>query len=94
MRVAIVGAYESRVVVFLNDGAHPGHSTEHRIGSQIIGPEPTIVRFPIRDATEMSGRPSLDPSNIRAIHVIGRTKAHTPHESGETRLLLDDIRLE
>lgn len=94
MQAAIVGAYESRVVVFLSDGAHPGYPTEHRIGAHNIGPEPMVIRFPLRDAIDVPGRPKLDLSNIKAINMIGRTKSHNTSEGGEPRLFLDDIRLE
>ena len=94
LRASITGAYESRVVVTLNDGAHPGHATEHRIGAQDVGEEPVVIRLPIRDAANRPGRPELDPANIQAIHIIGRTKSHDTGPGGEPRLRLDDIRLE
>jgi len=94
MRAAIVGAYDSRVVVSLSDGTHSGYATEHRIGAQRIGPEPVLIRFPLRDAVDIPGRPDLDLSYIKSINIIGRTKSHNKIEGGEPRLFLDDIRLE
>jgi hypothetical protein len=94
MRAAIVGAYESRVIVFLSDGTHPGYPTEHRIGARNIGPEPEVIRFPLRDAVDVPGRPRLDLSDILTMSIIGRTKSHSTGENRGTRLLLDDIRLE
>jgi hypothetical protein len=94
MQVAIVGAYESRIVVFLNDGAHPGYSSQHGIGIHNVGPEPTVIRFPLHDVVDKPGRPPLDPSKIKLVYIIARTKSHSTSEKGGPRLLLDNIRLE
>ncbi len=92
MRAAIVGGSESKVVVHLSDGSHPGYRTQHRIGDRSVGQQPTVVRFPLRGVVDIPGRPNLNPSNITDIYIIGRTKRKDKSE--ETRLFLDDIRLE
>ena len=94
MRAAIVGAYESKVLVYLSDGGHPGYSTQHRIGAYDVGQQPIDLRFPLRDMGEVPGRPNLDPSNIMVVYIIGRTKPDSTGMSEGTRLFLDNIRLE
>jgi len=94
MRAAIVGGSESKVVVHISDGSHPGYRTQHRVGENRVGRQPTILRFPLRGVVDIPGRPDLDPSKITGIYIIGRTKRKGKDKSEETRLFLDDIRLE
>ena len=94
MRAAIVGGYESKVVVHISDGEHPGYRIQHLVGARSVGQQPTVIRFPLRGVVDIPGRPDLDPSNIRDVYIIGKTRRKGKDKSGETRLFLDDIRLE
>lgn len=94
MRAAIVGGYGSKVIVHISDGVHPGYRTQHRVGDRSVGQQPTTLRFPLRGVVDIPGRPDLDLSNIRDIYIIGKTKRRGEDKSEETRLILDDIRLE
>jgi hypothetical protein len=94
MRAAIDGGYDSRVIVHISDGEHPGYRIQHLVGGRSVGPEPTTIRFPLRGVVDIPGRPDLDPTNIRDVYIIGKTRRKGKDKSGITRLFLDDIRLE
>jgi len=94
MRAAIVGGYDSKVVVHISDGEHPGYRIQHLVGGRSVSPEPTTIRFPLRGVVDIPGRPDLDPSNIEGVYIIGKTRRKGKDKSGETRLLIDEIRLE
>ena len=94
MRAAIDGGYDSKVVVHISDGEHPGYRIQHLVGGRSVGPEATTIRFPLRGVVDIPGRPDLDPSNIRDVYIIGKTRRKGKDKSGITRLFLDDIRLE
>ena len=84
MRAAIVGGYESKIVVHISDGEHPGYRIQHLVGGRDVGPEPTIIRFPLRGVVDIPGRPDLDPSKIRDVYIIGKTRRKGKDKSGET----------
>ncbi|RLA27591.1 MAG: hypothetical protein DRR11_08130 [Gammaproteobacteria bacterium] len=94
MRAAIDGGYDSKVVVHISDGEHQGYRIQHLVGGRSVGPEATTIRFPLRGVVDIPGRPDLDPSNIRDVYIIGKTRRKGKDKSGTTRLFLDDIRLE
>ncbi len=94
MRAAIDGGYDSRVIVHISDGEHPGYRIQHLVGGRSVGPEPTTIRFPLRGVVDIPGRPDLDPTNIRDVYIIGKTRRKGKDKSGITRLFVDDIRLE
>jgi len=94
MRAAIVGGYDSKIVVHLSDGAHPGYRIQHLVGGRSVGPESRIIRFPLHGVVDIPGRPDLDPAKITDVYIIGKTKRKGKDKSGETKMYLDDIRLE
>ncbi len=94
MRAAIVGGYDSKVVVHISDGEHPGYRIQHLVGARDVGTQSSLIRFPLRGVVDIAGRPDLDPANITAVYIIGKSKRKGKDKSGETRMFLDDIRLE
>ena len=94
MRAAIVGGYDSRIIVHISDGEHPGYRVQHLTGDRSVGRDPTTIRFPLRGVVDIPGRPDLDPSKIRDVYIIGKTRRKGKDKSGETRMFLDNIRLE
>ena len=94
MRAAIVGGDASTITVDISDVDHPGYRIQHYIGERGVGPEPTVIRFPLHSVDEIPGRPDLDPSNVSAVYIIAKTRRKGKGNGGEIRVILDDIRLE
>ena len=94
MRVAIVGGVESKISAEISDGEHPGYRAQHHVGEQNVGPEWTVIRFPLAEVGSISGRPGLDPSNVTAVNIIARTRYEGKDKSGNIQMYLDDIWLE
>jgi len=94
VRAAIVGDYEGEITIELTDGDHPGYRVQHFVSAQSAGPEPAVIRFPLSSVVEIAGRPALDTSNVMDVYIIAITMRKGKNKNGETRLLIDDIRLE
>ncbi len=94
MRVAITGGHEHTISVELSDVEHPGYRIQHFVGVQSVGPDSTVIRFPLRAGNEIAGRPDLDLLNATAIYIIAKTRHTSTNKQEEIRLNLDDIRLE
>jgi hypothetical protein len=94
MRAAVIGVQESTITVDISDVEHPGYRIQHHVGASSAGPEPTVIRFPLHAVSEIPGRPELDLSNVTAVYIIAKTGRKGKNNSGEIRMILDDIRLE
>lgn len=94
MRAAIIGGDESTITVDISDVDHPGYRIQHYVGARDVGPEPTVIRFPLRSDDEIPGRPDLDPSKVSAVYIIARTRRKGKGNGANIRMILDDIRLE
>lgn len=88
LEVAITGAEDARVSVFLHDGRHEGYRSRHDIGDLPVGPALTELRFPLVDVNPVEGRPMLRTDRIERILVLGRFRG------GTATLRLDRIWLE
>lgn len=93
MRVSIsAGADSGTISVHLSDVEHPGYRTQHSLGRQRVAAESSTLRFALRGAVDVPGRPDLEPGNIRQIYIIGYGRRD--QSSTEIVLQLDDIKLE
>lgn len=94
MRIAITGGHDNTISVELSDVEHPGYRIQHFVGVQSVGPDSSVIRFPLRAGREIDGRPDLDLSDVRAIYIIAKTRHTSTNKQEEIRMYLDDIRLE
>jgi VanZ family protein len=94
MRAAIIGGEDSTITVDISDVDHPGFRVQHYVGERSVGPEPTVLRFPLHSVDEIPGRPHLDPANVSAVYIIAKTRRKGKGNGGEVIMILDDIRLE
>lgn len=94
MRAAIIGGEDSTITVDISDVDHPGFRVQHYVGERSVGPEPTVLRFPLHSVDEIPGRPHLDPANVSAVYIIAKTRRKGKGNGGEIRMIVDDIRLE
>jgi VanZ family protein len=88
IRARMTGAPETKIDVELVDGDHPGYRSQHLLGGESVGSEFQNIRFALREAEVVPGRPGLDTTDIDRIYVIGKHKGTT------ATIFIDSIWLE
>ncbi len=94
MRAAIDSADESSISVYISHREHSGYRFQYRVGAHDVGPEPIVIRFPLRGTVDILGRPDFDPSKITDVYIIAKTRRKGKDKRGDSIMSIDNIRLE